>query len=99
MYDRFGAMAQGSATTRPVGRWSDVLHAFAVSQFLRVRFEVVLVALLGVVNGTAVGDRRVGVRRSVHENPSPRCCCNVEHHVATCLDFMLNQSSDRGIVE
>lgn len=45
-----------SATTRPVGRWSDVLHAFAVAQFLRVRFEVKLGALLRVVDHVAIGD-------------------------------------------
>ena len=52
----FGALADGSATTRPVGRWSNVLHAFAVSQFLRVRFEVVLVASLGVVDRATMSD-------------------------------------------
>lgn len=46
----------GSATIRSVGHWSDVLHAFAVSQFLRVRFEVVSVALLGLVDRTTLGD-------------------------------------------
>ena len=46
----------GSATTRSVGHWSDVLHAFAVSQFLKVRFEVVSVALLGVVDRATLGD-------------------------------------------
>ena len=52
----FGAMADGSATTRPVGRWTDVLHAFAVSQSLGVRFEVVLVASPGVVNRATSSD-------------------------------------------
>lgn len=46
----------GSATIRSVGHWSDVLHAFAVSQFLRVRFEVVFIALLGVVDRATLGD-------------------------------------------
>lgn len=32
------------------------LHALAVSQFLRVRFEVVIVALLGVVDRATIGD-------------------------------------------
>ncbi len=48
----------GSATTRPVGCWSHVLHAFAVSQLLRVRFEVVLVAPLGVVDRATISDRQ-----------------------------------------
>lgn len=52
----FWCLGHGSATTRPVGRWSNVLHALAVSQSLKVRFEVVLVALLGVVVRAISGD-------------------------------------------
>ncbi len=48
----------GSATTRPVGCWSNVLHAFAASQLLKVRLEVVLAAPLGVVDRATISDRQ-----------------------------------------
>ena len=57
MCNCFGATGMVAALRLvPVGHWSDVLHAFAVSQFLKVRFEVVSVALLGVVGRASIGE-------------------------------------------
>ena len=71
---RFGAMPYGSATTRPVGLWSNVLHSFAVPQFLQVRFEVVLRCHSGchVVDRAAIGNDRMYGRkyRSLQSRPT-----------------------------
>ena len=57
MCNCFGAVAHGSAPTRSVGRWSNVLHT---SAFLlrEVRFEVVFHARLGMINRAAGGSIR-----------------------------------------
>ena len=58
---RFVAMPYGSATTRPVGLRSNVLHAFAVLQSVKVRFKVVLRCHFWcrVVDRAAIGDDRM----------------------------------------
>lgn len=58
---RFVAMPYGSATTRPVGLRSNVLHAFAVLQSVKVRFKVELRchSWCCVVDRAAIGNDRM----------------------------------------
>ena len=77
MCDCFGAVAHGSAPTRSVGRWSNVLHAFAVSQSLTPWS-----ASQGSIPCPSEGDKPCCKRQSTGERIESTLACKANVHAA-----------------